>query len=218
MKTQAPISTYSPFEESINIYSHAVGMVLSLIALILLILRSAQETGVLPLTSFIVFGVSLVTLYTTSTFYHHCKQPLLRAKLRIFDHVSIYILIAGTYTPFALITLQGMTGWIIFAVSWGLAIAGSSLKLFFTGRYRLLSTVMYTLMGWIIIFAIKPLSSNLAEAGLIWLVLGGVFYSIGGIIYAIKRIPLNHAAFHLFALSGSICHFMSVYFYVLPMP
>ena len=216
MKTQAPISTYSPFEESINIYSHAVGIVLSLIALILLMVRSAQQAEALPLISVTIFGLSLVTLYTTSTFYHNCKQPALRARLRIFDHVSIYILIAGTYTPFALLVLTGNTGWIIFGISWGLALVGSCLKIFFTGKYTLLSTIMYGLMGWLIVFAIKPLTSNLSEGGLLWLVIGGILYSTGGILYSIKRLPLNHAIFHLFVLSGSFCHFISLYYFVLP--
>jgi hemolysin III len=216
MKTQAPISTYSPFEESINIYSHAVGIVLSLIALILLMVRSAQQAEALPLISVTIFGLSLVTLYTTSTFYHNCKQPALRARLRIFDHVSIYILIAGTYTPFALLVLTGNTGWIIFGISWGLALVGSCLKIFFTGKYTLLSTIMYGLMGWLIVFAIKPLTSNLAEGGLLWLVIGGILYSTGGMLYSIKRLPLNHAIFHLFVLSGSFCHFISLYYFVLP--
>ena len=157
-----------------------------------------------------------MTLYTTSTFYHNCKQPALRARLRIFDHVSIYILIAGTYTPFALLVLTGNTGWIIFAISWGLALVGSCLKIFFTGKYTLLSTIMYGLMGWLIVFAIKPLTSNLAEGGLLWLVIGGILYSTGGMLYSIKRLPLNHAIFHLFVLSGSFCHFISLYYFVLP--
>jgi len=216
MKTQAPISTSSPLEESINIYSHAVGIVLSLIALILLMVRSAQQAEALPLISVTIFGLSLVTLYTTSTFYHNCKQPALRARLRIFDHVSIYILIAGTYTPFALLVLTGNTGWIIFGISWGLALVGSCLKIFFTGKYTLLSTIMYGLMGWLIVFAIKPLTSNLAEGGLLWLVIGGILYSTGGMLYSIKRLPLNHAIFHLFVLSGSFCHFISLYYFVLP--
>lgn len=216
MKPQAPISTYSPFEESINIYSHAIGIVLSLVALVLLMIRSGQQAGALPLISATIFGLSLVTLYTTSTLYHNCKQPALRARLRIFDHVSIYILIAGTYTPFALIVLTGMTGWVIFAISWGLALVGSCLKIFFTGKYQLLSTIMYVLMGWLIVFAIKPLTDNLAEGGLLWLLIGGILYSTGGILYSIKRMPLNHATFHLLVMCGSFCHFISLYYFVLP--
>ena len=216
MDTQAANSTYSPAEELINVYSHAVGAVLSIIALALLILRSIQETGILPLVSFTIFGTSLVMLYITSTVYHNCKTPQLRSRLRIFDHVSIYVLIAGTYTPFALITLQGMTGWLIFGISWGFAVTGSSLKLFFTGRFKLISTLMYIFMGWLILFVIKPLANNLVDAGMLWLVIGGISYSLGAIIYSIKRIPFNHAIFHMFVLLGSFCHFVAVYFYLLP--
>ena len=216
MDTQAANSTYSPAEELINVYSHAVGAVLSIIALALLILRAIQETGILPLVSFTIFGASLVMLYITSTVYHNCKTPQLRSRLRIFDHVSIYVLIAGTYTPFALITLQGMTGWLIFGISWGFAVTGSSLKLFFTGRFKLISTLMYAFMGWLILFAIKPLANNLVDAGMLWLVIGGISYSLGAIIYSIKRIPFNHAIFHMFVLLGSFCHFVAVYFYLLP--
>ena len=215
-KSQTANSTYSPTEELINITSHAVGVVLSIIALIFLIARDAQETGVLPLVSFSIFGASLVMLYVTSTLYHSCKTPELRSKLRIFDHVSIYFLIAGTYTPYSLITLQGMTGWIIFSISWGLALTGSSLKLFYTGRFRLISTLMYVFMGWLILFAIKPLADSLVDAGMLWLVIGGILYSLGAIIYSIKIIPFNHAIFHIFVLLGSCCHFFSVYLYVLP--
>ena len=216
MDTQAANSTYSPAEELINVYSHAVGAVLSIIALALLILRSIQETGILPLVSFTIFGASLVMLYITSTVYHNCKTPQLRSRLRIFDHVSIYVLIAGTYTPFALITLQGMTGWLIFGISWGFAVTGSSLKLFFTGRFKLISTLMYIFMGWLILFVIKPLANDLVDAGMLWLVIGGISYSLGAIIYSIKRIPFNHAIFHMFVLLGSFCHFVAVYFYLLP--
>ena len=216
MDTQAANSTYSPAEELINVYSHAVGAVLSIIALALLILRSIQETGILPLVSFTIFGASLVMLYITSTVYHNCKTPQLRSRLRIFDHVSIYVLIAGTYTPFALITLQGMTGWLIFGISWGFAVTGSSLKLFFTGRFKLISTLMYIFRGWLILFVIKPLANNLVDAGMLWLVIGGISYSLGAIIYSIKRIPFNHAIFHMFVLLGSFCHFVAVYFYLLP--
>ena len=216
MDTQAANSTYSPAEELINVYSHAVGAVLSIIALALLILRSIQETGILPLVSFTIFGASLVMLYITSTVYHNCKTPQLRSRLRIFDHVSIYVMIAGTYTPFALITLQGMTGWLIFGISWGFAVTGSSLKLFFTGRFKLISTLMYIFMGWLILFVIKPLANNLVDAGMLWLVIGGISYSLGAIIYSIKRIPFNHAIFHMFVLLGSFCHFVAVYFYLLP--
>ncbi len=216
MNAQAANSIYSPAEELINVYSHAVGAVLSIIALVFLILRAVEEAAILPLVSFTIFGASLVMLYITSTVYHNCKNPQRRSRLRVFDHVSIYVLIAGTYTPFALITLQGMTGWLILGLSWGFALTGSGLKLFFTGRFKRISTLMYVFMGWLILFVIKPLANNLVDAGMLWLVIGGISYSLGAIIYSIKRISFNHAIFHIFVLLGSFCHFVAVYFYLLP--
>ncbi len=216
MNAQAANSNYSPAEELINVYSHAVGAVLSIIALVFLILRAVEEAAILPLVSFTIFGASLVMLYITSTVYHNCKNPQRRSRLRVFDHVSIYVLIAGTYTPFALITLQGMTGWLILGLSWGFALTGSGLKLFFTGRFKRISTLMYVFMGWLILFVIKPLANNLVDAGMLWLVIGGISYSLGAIIYSIKRISFNHAIFHIFVLLGSFCHFVAVYFYLLP--
>lgn len=207
---------YSPLEERINILSHAIGLLLSIIAVVLLVTRASSYGNAWHIVSAAIFGASLITLYAASTTYHSATRAELRARLRIIDHATIYILIAGTYTPFTLITLNGTVGWVIFAFSWGMAISGIILKLFFTGRFNLVSTLMYVFMGWIIIFAVKPLIANLSTEGLFWLVAGGLSYTIGAIIYSIKKVPLNHAIFHLFVLGGSICHFVAVYFYVLP--
>ena len=208
--------TYAVSEERVNIYSHAIGILFSIIALVLLVFRAARETGIKPVVGFSVFGASLVLLYVISTLYHLCTIPEKRKQLRIVDHVTIFVLIAGTYTPFALITLQGWVGWTILATSWGLALTGAWLKLFHTGRYAIVSTVMYVLMGWLILFAIVPLAERLPAAGLYWLVAGGLLYSMGAVLYSIRRIPFNHAIFHCLVLVASFCHFMSVYFYVLP--
>ncbi len=216
MKPAQEIKYYPPIEEKINIISHALGFVLSVMALSFLVVRASSLGDVWHVVSFSIFGASLIVLYAVSTIYHSTKKPELRCRLRILDHASIYILIAGTYTPFTLVTLQGTTGWVIFGVSWGLALCGIILKLFFTGRYRLLSTSMYVFMGWIIVFAIKPLIANLSSDGLFWLVAGGLAYTLGAILYSIKKIKFNHAVFHIFVLMGSICHFVSVYFYILP--
>jgi len=210
------IKFYSPVEESINIISHAIGLMLSIIALVLLVLHANLHGNLWHVVSFAIFGASLISLYAASTFYHSAKKPELRRRLRIIDHATIYILIAGTYTPFTLVTLNGSTGWVIFGVCWGMAITGIVLKLFFTGKYNLISTLMYVLMGWIIVFAIKPLINNLSSEGLFWLVAGGMAYTTGAISYSIKKIKFNHAIFHLFVLIGSSSHFMAVYFYVLP--
>ena len=216
MKDIEGIKYYSPIEEKINIISHAIGFILSIVALVLLVTHATQHGDVWHIVSFSIFGASLIILYAASTFYHSAKKSELRNRLNIIDHASIYVLIAGTYTPFTLVTLKGAIGWVIFGISWGLALTGIILKLFFTGKYNLMSTIMYVLMGWVIVFAIKPLSNNLPLAGLLWLVAGGISYTIGAILYGIKKIKFNHAIFHLFVLMGSFCHFISVFFYVLP--
>ena len=216
MKDIEEIKYYSPTEEKINIISHAIGLILSIVASVLLITYANLHGTVRHVVSFSIFGASLIILYAASTFYHSTIKPELRNRLRIIDHASIYVLIAGSYTPFTLVTLNGPIGWVFFGTSWGLALTGIILKLFFTGKYKLISTLMYVFMGWIIIFAIKPLIDNLSLEGLLWLFAGGMAYTIGAILYSIKKIRFNHAIFHLFVLIGSISHFVSVFFYVLP--
>ena len=206
---------YSPAEERINIYSHGLGLLLSILAFMLLILKSIEMArGVAYFFSVVTYGVSLITLYSASTFYHKEKEVEKRKRLRVFDHAAIYILIAGSYTPYALVTLPNKIGWWIFAISWSFGLTGIVLKIFFTGRYSLLSTMMYIFMGWMAVFVIKPLMGNLSPDGLYWLAAGGITYTVGAILYSIKKIPYNHAIFHIFVLIGSACHFVSVYWYV----
>ena len=205
---------YSDTEEKLNIWSHAFGILLSVIALILLIIKAVEQDNVWMMISFPIFGVSLILLYLASTLYHASKNPEKRFKLKVFDHAAIYVLMAGSYTPFTLVSLNGTTGWLIFTIVWILAFSGIILKLFFTGKFKILSTAMYVLMGWLIVFYFKDLSLNLHEKGVFYLVLGGVLYTIGAILYSIKKIKFNHAIFHFFVLGGSFCHFLSVYLYV----
>ena len=162
-----------------------------------------------------VFGLSLVAMYATSTLYHSAKNATIRRRWRTADHAAIYVLIAGTYTPFCLVALEGPVGLTVCAVSWTMAMAGIGLKLFFTGRFRLLSTVTYVAMGWLIVFAAKPLVGAFGGWGLAWLVAGGILYSIGAIVYSLK-LPFGHATFHVFVLAGSYCHFVAVYRHLLP--
>jgi len=216
MKDIEGIKFYPPVEEKINIISHAIGFILSIVALVLLVMRANMYGDVWHIVSFSIFGASLMILFASSTFYHSAKKPALRNRFKIIDHAAIYVLIAGTYTPFTLITLDDTIGWVIFGISWGLALTGIILKLFFTGKYNLVSTIMYVLMGWIIVFAIKPLINNLPSDGLLWLFAGGIAYTIGAALYSIKKIKFNHAVFHICVLIGSFCHFISVFFYVLP--
>lgn len=209
------ITYYDPKEEKINVISHLIGLVLSVTALVLLIVYSVNYGSSKHIVSFAIFGTSMIVLYAASTAYHYSKNPKWRNRLNILDHAAIYVLIAGTYTPFALVVLKGWVGWTIFGVSWTLAFAGIIFKLFFIGKYDKVSTITYVLMGWVIIFAIKPLMESFPVKGLIWLLLGGLFYTIGAILYSIKKIKYNHAIFHIFVLLGSFSHFMAVFFYVL---
>jgi hemolysin III len=211
-----PINFYNPLEEKLNIITHAVGIALSIAALVLLVIFASFYGNVWHIVSFSIYGASLIALYTASTIYHSIQNPKWRYRFNIVDHSAIYILIAGTYTPFALVTLNGTVGWVLFGVTWGIAAVGIIFKIFFTGRFDIVSTIAYVAMGWIVIFAINPLMDNLPINGVFWLFLGGIFYTIGAIIYAIKRIKFNHAIFHIFVLLGSISHFFAVFFYVLP--
>jgi len=210
------ITYYEPKEEKFNVISHAIGLVLSIAALVLLVVYSSIYGSAWHIVSFSIYGASLIVLYSASTFYHYVQSPKLRHRLNIFDHSAIYVLIAGTYTPFTLVVLNGWVGWTIFGVSWGLAIVGIILKLFFTGKYDKISTFAYVLMGWVVIFAIKPLVHNLSFEGLMWLLAGGIFYTVGAVLYSIKNLKFNHAIFHIFVLLGSFAHFVAVFFYVLP--
>ena len=152
--------------------------------------------------------------FIISTLYHASKEPQKRFKLKVFDHAAIYVLIAGSYTPFTLVSLNGETGWLIFSMVWVMAFTGIILKLFFTGKFKIVSTAMYVLMGWLIVFYFQDLTASLHEKGVFYLILGGVLYTIGAILYSIKKIKFNHAIFHFFVLAGSFCHFLSIYLYV----
>ncbi len=209
------ITYYDLTEEKINVITHAIGLLLSIAALVLLIIHASSHGSARHIVSFTIFGASMILLYSASTLYHYSQTPNLRRKLNILDHASIYVLIAGTYTPFTLVTLKGALGWTIFGITWGIALVGVFLKLFYTGKYDKISTIAYVAMGWIIIFAVKPLIENLPLNGLYWLLAGGIFYTIGAILYSIKKIKFNHAIFHIFVLLGSFSHFMAIYFYVL---
>ena len=215
MKQQKIITQqYSNLEEKLNVWSHACGIFLSIIAWVLLMTKAIEKGNIWMMISFPIFGISLILLYLASTLYHSAKDPSKRFKLKIFDHAAIYVLIAGSYTPFTLVSLNGETGWFIFSIVWILAFTGIILKLFFTGRFKVLSTAMYVLMGWLIIFYFKELTANLHSDGVFYLILGGVFYTIGAVLYSIKKIKFNHAIFHVFVLGGSFCHFLSVYLYI----
>lgn len=216
MKTSGQTAPYSFHEELWNSITHGVGAFLSVAALVLLLVYAAGG-GASHVISAAIFGVTLILLYSASTLYHSFRQPRLKSFFKILDHSCIYLLIAGTYTPFLMVTLRGVLGWVLFAVIWLMALAGVLFKIFFVHRFKILSTIAYIFMGWIIIFAIKPLTAALPSGGLIWLVAGGLAYTTGAIFYAWDRLPFNHAIWHLFVLAGSVCHFFAVIFYVLPL-
>ncbi len=215
MSDTKAIKYYSKLEETINISTHGLALLFAIPALVFLVLKAAEYGNVWHVVSFSLYGASMILLYLASTVYHSAKQATFRRRMKVFDHAAIYLLIAGTYTPYTLVTLNGTIGWVLFGVSWGLALIGIVLKLFYTGRFTIISTLAYVVMGWLIVFAFNPLKENLAEGGLFWLIAGGVSYTVGAVLYAIHKLKFNHAIFHVFVVLGSICHFISVYCYVL---
>lgn len=202
---------YSKKEEQLNVVSHGFGLLLSMIAFPFLVIKAFDFEGLWKPVSFLIYGLSMIILYAASTFYHAAKNPKKRRKLNILDHAAIYVLIAGSYSPFCLIALDSDLGWYMFLFVWIFALTGIILKLFFTGRFDKISTAMYLLMGWQVMFFIKPLMNSLSAEGFNYLLAGGIFYSVGAILYSIKKIPYNHAIFHLFVLLGSLSHFLAIY-------
>jgi hemolysin III len=201
--------------ERVNAFTHGAGAVASAVgATILLVLVSLRGDG-WQIASSAVFGATLVLLYTASTVYHAAREPSIRARLKLFDHCAIYLLIAGTYTPFTLVGLRGGWGWSLFGVVWGLVVAGVVFKLFFIDRFHRLSTALYVGMGWMVVVAALPMAERLSPATLAWLVAGGVAYTAGTLFYHGRR-PYAHAVWHLFVIAGSVCHFAAVTTQVLP--
>lgn len=203
-------------EELASAWTHGVGAAAALAAGAVLIALAARNGDGWQLVAAIVFGVCLLALYLASTLYHSFRHPVARARLKVFDHCAIYLLIAGTYTPFTLIGLRGALGWSLFAAIWALALAGVVFKLFFTGRFRLLSTAIYVAMGWLVLVAIKPVMAALDAWTFGWLVAGGAFYTLGTFFYHRESIPYSHAIWHLFCIAGSVSHYIAVMAQVLP--
>jgi hemolysin III len=203
-------------EEIANAVTHGVGALASAAAGAVLVTLATLNGTRLQQVSAIIFCTSLVLLYTSSTLYHAIPSAAAKRRLKVFDHCAIYLLIAGTYTPFALIGLHGPVGWWLFGVAWGLAAVGVIFKLFFTGRFKLFSTLVYIGMGWMAVFAIRPMMVNIPLASLIWLLVGGVAYTAGTIFYHNEKLRYSHAVWHLFVLAGSACHFVAVISQVVP--
>ncbi|HEX6071175.1 MAG TPA: hemolysin III family protein [Longimicrobiaceae bacterium] len=197
-------------EEMASALTHGVGALASVTGGAVLITFAALGGDGWQLLSAVIFSASLLLLYTSSTVYHAVRHEVARARLQVLDHCAIFLLIAGTYTPFTLVTLRGAWGWTLFGVVWGLAAAGIVFKLFFTGRLRRLSTAMYLGMGWLSIVAARPFLQALSPETLLWLLAGGLSYTMGTAFYHSRRIPFAHAVWHLFVLAGSACHFVAV--------
>lgn len=208
------VSGESPSEEWANFLTHGVGLVLSIIGFIFLVSSSVISADPWITFSAIVYGLTLTLMYCTSTLYHNCKNLHTKQRLRILDHVCIYLLIAGSYTPIIFGPLKGPIGWTLCAAVWGFAMLGIILKIFFTGRFILLSTGLYLLMGWGCIVIVDVLKETLSDQGLWWLGAGGLFYTLGVVFFLWEKLPYNHCIWHLFVLGGSACHYYLITFYI----
>ncbi|KAA3662752.1 MAG: hemolysin III family protein [Chloroflexi bacterium] len=207
---------YTIGEEIANSVTHGIGTGLAVAGMTLLVVLAAVYGDVWRVVSFSIYGSSLVILYLASTLYHSFQNPKVKHIFRILDHASIYVLIAGTYTPFTLVNMRGPWGWTLFGVVWAMALLGIAFKVVFIGRYEVLATVAYVVMGWLVVIAFKQMLIAVPPGGIFWLGMGGVTYTLGVIFYAWKKLPYNHAIWHLFVLGGSICHYFAVLFHVLP--
>lgn len=197
-------------EEIANAITHGLGALMAIAALVILTVFSILKGTTWHVVSFSVFGATLVTLYTASTLYHSLTNEKVKVLFRKFDHMSIYLLIAGTYTPFCLTVLNNWIGWTLFGIVWGSAILGIVLKSFFTGKKELLSTILYVVMGWVAVIAIKPLFDSVTFTTFLLLMAGGVFYTAGTYFFVKDRIKYFHSIWHLFVLAGSVSHFFAV--------
>jgi hemolysin III len=212
----ATTHVFSKQEEMANSITHGIGALLSISALVILIVFASISGTLLHIVSFTIFGSTMFILYMSSTLLHSFPKGKVKDVFEIFDHSSIYFFIAGTYTPFLLIVIKGTLGWTLFGVVWGFAIAGTVFKCFFVKKYLFTSTVLYVVMGWLIVFAWKPLVNNLSPQGMSYLVIGGALYTLGAIFYVWRGFKYHHAVWHLFVIAGSVAHFFCVLFYVLP--
>ncbi|MFH0879653.1 MAG: hemolysin III family protein [Lentisphaerota bacterium] len=203
-------------EELANSITHGVGMVLSAAGLVVLVVMASFKGNRWHMISFSIYGASLLMLYTASTLYHSFQSSRVKHVLRIIDHASIYLLIAGTYTPFLLINLRGGWGWSLFGTVWGLSAIGIIFQAFFVNRFKAFATLVYVLMGWLVIIAFKPLVMNVPVGGILMMAAGGLFYTFGVVFYVMKNMRYHHAVWHLMVLAGSVCHYFAIMFYVLP--
>lgn len=216
--TSASVRTrrsYTVGEEIANGIIHGIGVGLSVAGLVLLIIYALPGDG-WRLAAALVYGITLILEYTASTLYHSFTHPKVKHVFKILDHAGIYMLIAGTYTPFTLVTIRNDGGWLVFSLVWAAAVIGVAVEAFWTYRPKWVSVVVYLAMGWGVVGAIRPLIASLAPGGVWLLVAGGLAYSVGTIFYVLKRVKYMHAVWHVFVLAGSVCHFLAVMLYVIP--
>lgn len=219
MKESIILSSHSSLREEIaNSITHGIGFLLSIAGLVVLVVSASYEGDPWKIVSFSVYGASLVILYLASTSYHSFHSPRLKHVLRIIDHCAIYLLIAGTYTPFTLLNMRGPVGWTLFGIIWGLAALGIALKGFHVDRFPILTPLIYIGMGWLGTVAVWPTVKVIPPGGIALLVAGGVTYTLGVIFYALEKLPYNHAIWHLFVLGASACHFFAVLHYAVSLP
>lgn len=210
-------SQYSVKEEIANTATHALGMLLGVVGLVLLLVKSVEHNAdTMTLASMAIYGSSMIVLFLASTLYHAIPNPRAKRALKTFDHCAIYLLIAGSYTPFLLVSLRTPLAVGLMVVIWSIALVGIIMKLAFVYRFKKLSLVTYLLMGWLSLIVIYQLAMNLEMGGLVLLGIGGLIYSLGVVFYVAKRIPYNHAIWHGFVLAGCACHFFAIYIYVQP--
>jgi hemolysin III len=208
------INRYSIKEEIFSSITHGIGALLSIVALVVLVSFASIQGDAWRIVSFSIYGFTLFFLYLSSTLYHSIYHEKAKQVFRIFDHVSIYLVIAGSYTPIALVGMEGPWRWIIFGLIWSLAITGIVLKVVNISKTKKFSTALYIGMGWMVIIAIKPILAMIPTGLLVWLVIGGLLYTLGVIFYASKKIPFNHGIWHLFVLGGSIAHYFGILMYL----
>jgi hemolysin III len=219
MATISAAPRYSLGEEIAHSVTHGVGIVLAIAGLAVMVAFAAVKGNAWHIVGCAIFGATMVLSYTASTVYHAIPGTFVRAKrvLRVIDHSAIYLLIAGTYTPFCLVNLRGPWGWTLLGVVWGLAVLGIVFKATLLGRLKVLSVLFYVAMGWMVLVAARPLGRSMALGGIVLLVAGGVAYTAGVAFYAARRMPYHHAVWHFFVLTGSTLHFFAVLFYVVPL-
>ncbi|MFQ5953164.1 MAG: hemolysin III family protein [Candidatus Omnitrophota bacterium] len=206
----------SLIEETANSITQGIALLLSIAGTVILIVLASRHGDIWRVTCFSIYGSTLIILYASSALYHSFPPGRLKHMLKITEYSAIYLFIAGSYTPFVLITLRGELGWTLFSIIWALALAGVIFKIFFIDRFLVLSTITYLAMGWLALIAVRPMINNFPFKGIVWLIAGGLLYTSGIIFHFSNKLPFHHAIWHLFVIGGSICHYLAILFYVLP--